>query len=191
MKKQLKELIAKTQGRADTFEFALKLSEERGIKNIIECGTSRIPDNFEGDGLATLLFGEYCKEHDIKMHTVDKNRIAISEAKIITKDYEDYITYVCSDSVEFLKKFRGQIDFLYLDSLDCYKHQIQEAQEHNLNEFKSSEPMLTENSIILIDDYSSEGKGKCMKTMAYMKEKGYKFYVGERQVVSYKSKEEK
>ncbi len=83
----VKSLIAKTGERADTFKFALDLATARGVTNIVETGTARLRNNFEGDGLSTLIFGAYCKEHNIKMYTCDISVDAINTSKCITKDY--------------------------------------------------------------------------------------------------------
>ena len=55
--------------------------------------------------------------------------------------------------MNFLKNFKQKIDFLYLDSLDGH---LPNASDHQLNEIKNSINLLTNNSLVLLDDKGSK-----------------------------------
>ena len=55
--------------------------------------------------------------------------------------------------MNFLKNFNQKIDFLYLDSFDGH---FPNASDHQLNEIKNSINLLTNNSLVLLDDKGSK-----------------------------------
>ena len=75
---------------------------------------------------------------------------AISHIANSFKKFINYVNFVESDSLLFLKNFKHKIDFLYLDSLDG--HNPSDASMHQLNEAKSAIDKLHRNSLILLDD---------------------------------------
>lgn len=103
--------------RYSTFKSALNLFLQRGGETIVETGTCWVPNDW-GSGLSTLLFGEFCQKYNKKLITIDIENKKIEASKEITKDFASNIEYIVSDSVEFLKNYKGKIDFLYLDSYD-------------------------------------------------------------------------
>jgi len=73
---------------------------------------------------------------------------------------------VVDDSLNFLKNFKFEIDFLYLDSLDG---QFENASSHQLQEIKNSIDKLKKNSLVLLDD-----KGvKTKLSVKYMQENNF------------------
>lgn len=165
----------KLAGRYGTFSKALIMANDLGHKTFVETGTTRKEDNWAGDGQSTLVFGDYCKNFGGKITTCDIDQECIDTCKTITKKLKKHIKYVCGDSINFLKKLKGQIDFLYLDSYDFDKNDPDPARNHNLEEFKAAEDKLHDKSIVLIDDtgnHIDQGKGKI--TIQYMLQKGWK-----------------
>jgi len=161
--------------RYPSFAKAVTLAIERGVTNIVETGTARSPRGWKGDGLSTVIFGDYCRHFNARLVTCDISEKNIQISKELTKEFNDFITYIVDDSVHFLKNYSYQIDFLYLDSLDSTEDNIKQAQEHNLAEVKSAEDKLHTRSIILIDDYSKNpNKGKGALSVEYLKLKGWK-----------------
>ena len=74
--------------RYSSFEFVLHLSKERNLKNIVETGTSRGKIKFFffkklnwKDGMSTIMFAEYAKYIDGKLHTCDISEKNINNAK--------------------------------------------------------------------------------------------------------------
>ena len=102
------------------------------------------------DGMSTLIFCEYAKHVNGKLFSCDINSQNIKYAKRTTKKFINYVNFVESDSLLFLKNFKHKIDFLYLDSLDG--HNPSDASMHQLNEAKSAIDKLHRNSLILLDD---------------------------------------
>jgi len=152
-----------------TFKTALNLLLQRNGKLIVETGTMRLHD--DPGGGSTLLFGAFCQRYGMRLITVDINALNLKVAMDETRQFRKYITYVHSDSVEFLKRFDGYIDLLYLDSLDCpAEGDATEAQIHNLNEFKAAEPKMSIGSLLLIDDNNFPNGGKSRLTKSYLLE---------------------
>jgi hypothetical protein len=142
-----------------TFKAALNLFLQNDGNLIVETGTQRLKD--DPAGCSTLLFGDFCKRYGKHLITVDINPVNLEVSKQCTAEFKDYITYVLSDSVEFLRHFRQPIDLLYLDSLDCpAEGDASEAQKHNLNELKAAYKNLHQGSVVLLDDNNFQNGGK-------------------------------
>lgn len=184
--KQYKDRLTK---RFTTFDVAFDMAVQNNIKTIVETGTARKAGNWEGDGLSTALFGEYCLKHKAKLWTCDISQDSMNISIKITSEYKDNITYVVDNSLNFLKSVDFKIDFLYLDSFDSNPGFIQQAQDHNLAEFKIVEDKLSNNCIVMIDDYFSgdSKQGKGAKTVPYMLSKGFKLVLGTYQALLIKN----
>lgn len=107
----------RSNSRFPTFVEALSLLTKKKGKIIVETGTVRQEDDW-GAGYSTVIFGRYCKEFGTKLYTIDNDGRHLVTAKVITEEFSDHIEYVLSDSVKALRDFRGEIDLLYLDSVD-------------------------------------------------------------------------
>ena len=143
--------------RYDSFFKSLSIANSRNLKTFVETGTMRgkrkllffSKYNWK-DGMSTLIFCEYAKNVNGKLFSCDINSQNIKYAKRSTKKFINYVNFVESDSLLFLKNFKHKIDFLYLDSLDG--HNPIDASIHQLNEAKSAIDKLHRNSLILLDD---------------------------------------
>lgn len=160
--------------RRNTFVETLKLLEQRKGKLIVETGTSRDGlKNTKGDGAATIVFGQWAKNNqgqvisvDISQDSIDGSKEGIQEQKL-----DDFVTLHLSDSIAFLEEFDRPIDLLYLDSYDYSLHdeEIQrKSQEHHLKEYMAVKDKLHPNSIILIDDCDLPGGGKGKVVVEHM-----------------------
>ena len=155
-------------------KIALNLLHQRGGMNIIETGTTRQAEDFGGAGMATIFFGDYAKEYNKKLWTVDILPEAIELSKELTKEFASNITYVEGDSIVFLNTFPEKIDLLYLDSVDCPVDDNPEdpvlinSQEHQLNELKNAWDKLHDNSIVLLDDNKHNNGGKCKLSKQFL-----------------------
>lgn len=161
--------------RFSSFEFALKEANKRGLKNIVETGTSRGKIKFFffkrynwKDGMSTIMFAEYAKFVNGMLHTCDISEKNIENAKDFTKEFSKNITYFIDDSVNFLKNFNNKIDFLYLDSLDGHNPEV--ASLHQLNEIKAAIDKLHNKSMILLDDK----KSKTNSSLKFLIQSGFK-----------------
>jgi hypothetical protein len=85
-----------------------------GLNNpvIVETGTYREENNYEGDGCSTLLFDSFVDYHGGVVLSVDID----PEACELAKENTLFTEVIESDSVEFLGTLEGKIDLLYLDS---------------------------------------------------------------------------
>lgn len=167
-------------GRNSSFEKALDLLLQTFGKNpinIVETGTIRGASDTSryGDGWGTLNWKYYSDYTGSYVWSVDIDPNAINIANSVVPS-NDKISYVCKDSIEFLKTFDKEIDLLFLDSYDyCGDDEnIRRCHEHQLNEVKAAFDKMSENGIILIDDIfdiSFNGKGKT--SIPYLLSHGY------------------
>jgi len=168
-----KKYFLKLQKRYFTFHIALNCFLQIGGKTIIETGCVRNKNDW-GAGNSTVVFGDFCKRYNKKLITVDNNIDNIVTARGLTLEYEKFIEYVHSDSIEFLDQYKKPIDFLYLDSLDCPPQKNanpSHAQSHALNELINSYHKLNNHCVVLIDDnlFANGGKAKLAKEFLYNK----------------------
>lgn len=140
-----------------SFKKTLEICNERNFKNIVETGTSRGKIKFFffrkynwKDGMSTIMFADYARHINGKLHTCDISENNIENAKKFTKNFKKYINYYIKDSVSFLKNFNQRIDLLYLDSFDGHDKNL--ASAHQLNEAMASIDKLHPNSLVLLDD---------------------------------------
>ena len=160
--------------RFNSFKFALREAFKRNLKVIVETGVARGKQKFIffsrinwKDGMSSLILSEYAKHVNGHLHSCDINAKNIKNAKKFTIKFKDNITFYLDDSISFLRNFKKNIDFLYLDSLDG---QYSDASEHQLNEIKNSIKILHQNSLILLDDKGQ----KTNLSINYMINKGLK-----------------
>ena len=99
--------------------------------------------------MSTLIFSDYAKHVNGKLHSCDIEKKNVDNARKFTKRNSDFINFVVDDSLNFLKNFQTKIDFLYLDSLDG---QFENASSHQLQEIKNSIDKLQKDSLVLLDD---------------------------------------
>lgn len=156
-------------------EMVFNLMIERKVENIVETGTARKMGNWNGDGLSTYFFGDYCNRYGGHLWTCDISPEAINTSKLITKIFSNNITYITKDSLVFLDEFNEKIDLLYLDSFDSVNGKSKEASEHNLKEVKTVINKLHVNTIIFIDDYNPhDDTGKGIYSVPFLINNGWK-----------------
>jgi Methyltransferase domain len=174
--------------RFSTTKTALNLLLQRGGTAIVETGTARLRGDYAGSGMATITFGAFCMRYGKHLWTVDILPDAIALSKKMTIKFQNAITYVTGDSVEFLLDFPGKIDLLYLDSMDCpdddsEPERLRQAQEHQLRELKAAWDKLHERSIILLDDNDFANGGKTRLTNQFLDEQGWTCLMADKQVI--------
>jgi len=142
--------------RFSSFKFALIEANKRNHKILVETGVARGKEKFLfftktnwKDGMSTLIFSDYAKHVNGKLHSCDIEKKNVDNARKFTKRNSDFINFVVDDSLNFLKNFQTKIDFLYLDSLDG---QFENASSHQLQEIKNSIDKLQKDSLVLLDD---------------------------------------
>ncbi len=116
---------------------------------IVETGTVREENNFEGDGCSTVLFDNYVGMQGGTLITVDIDPIACKTAERLTTHAE----VVESDSIEFLSTLDGKVDLLYLDSFNIYNWLDDwKASAHHLKEIFAAKNVIKEGTLIIVDD---------------------------------------
>ena len=151
---QIKQRLNK---RADTFNQIFDYLERIVDPVIVETGTYREENNYEGDGCSTLLFDQYVAAHGGILWSVDNEQKACDLA--ITET--DHAIVVCQDSVEFLASLEGKVDLLYLDSYNItdWNHDCEPA-AHHLKELFAARHCLKPGTLIVIDDNIVTPQGK-------------------------------
>ena len=117
--------------------------------------------------MSTLIFSNYASFAGGHLYSCDINQKNLDNAKRLSKKFNNVITFIKDDSLNFLKNFNQKIDFLYLDSLDG---QDPNASKHQLLEIQNAEDKLHSKSLILLDDKES----KTNLSIDYMLSKRFK-----------------
>jgi hypothetical protein len=122
-----------------------------GIKNplIIETGTYREEDNYEGDGCSTLLFDKYIECHGGSLISIDIDPKACKLAREATTE----ALVLERDSVEALSEMEGHVDLLYLDSYNIEDWNNDWAPAaHHLKELCAAKNVIHPGTLIVVDD---------------------------------------
>ena len=124
---------------------------------IVETGTYREENNYEGDGCSTLLFDSFVDYHGGVVLSVDID----PEACELAKENTLFTEVIESDSVEFLGTLEGKIDLLYLDSYNIADWNNDWAPAaHHLKELFAAKNCIKEGTMIVVDDNLKLPNGK-------------------------------
>jgi hypothetical protein len=124
---------------------------------IVETGTYREENNYEGDGCSTLLFDSFVDYHGGVVLSVDID----PEACDLAKENTCFTEVIESDSVEFLGTLEGKIDLLYLDSYNIADWNNDWAPAaHHLKELFAAKNCIKEGTMIVVDDNLKLPNGK-------------------------------
>lgn len=115
---------------------------------VVETGTA--PKKYG----STYILGDFIKNHvGGKLITIDVDEGYIESCKEQTKEFSDVIEYIHSDSVEYLKNYKGQnIDILYQDSYDLDLQNPWPSMHHHLKEIAAIYKKLSWDAVVYIDD---------------------------------------
>jgi len=124
---------------------------------IVETGTYREENNYEGDGCSTLLFDSFVDYHGGVVLSVDID----PEACELAKENTLFTEVIESDSVEFLGTLEGKVDLLYLDSYNIQDWNNDWAPAaHHLKELFAAKNCIKEGTMIVVDDNIKTSTGK-------------------------------
>jgi hypothetical protein len=124
---------------------------------IVETGTYREENNYEGDGCSTLLFDSFVDYHGGTVLSVDIDPKACE----LAKENTFFTEVIESDSVEFLGTLEGKIDLLYLDSYNITDWNNDWAPAaHHLKELFAAKNCIKEGTLIVVDDNLKMPNGK-------------------------------
>jgi len=158
--------------RMPTFRAVLREAQFRNVKSIVETGSVRQDQNWDGDGQSTVMLAEFAKERGGFMTTVDIAR----EATDLARQLVPTAMVHCGDSVKYLSKIGRQIDLLYLDSYDVDMSTPHPAALHCLMELTAAQPFLHAGSIVFVDDSpmnsTMEVGGKGLYVAQYFRQLG-------------------
>lgn len=136
--------------RNRSFDVLLREATRRfATPTFVETGTIRAEEDWDGAGYSTYLFGNYLRQRQGQLHSVDLTPAHCEFARTWTRVFGETVHVHQADSVGFLKSFSNPIDVLYLDSLDTTEPG---HAEHALREVEAALPHLHQESLILFDD---------------------------------------
>jgi predicted O-methyltransferase YrrM len=160
--------------RYRTVFLALLLALSRGARTIAETGTARHPGNWRFDGQSTVVFGAFAQRYGGTVWTCDVAPSHVAVARELTARFAPHVEHAVADSVDFLRRFPGPIDLLYLDALDFDVDAPAAAQAHALREAEAALHALHEDSLVLIDDCSLPEGGKGRRAIPFLLDRGWR-----------------
>lgn len=158
------------------FDFAvdhLGKDDVAGTRWIIETGTARIRDNWEGDGQSTIIW-DWCIGQDQKIgcFSLDINMQNIINASRQTK----HVMYVPGDSVFRLSSVSlgilNNCRLLYLDSFDWSEEDAFESAFHHIAELAAVWAALPIGCLVMVDDCHDDEKGKHVMVKKFFEKMG-------------------
>lgn len=155
------EIYNKLNKRANSFDILIfELENLNRPVTILETGCARFSENWDGDGMSTLIWDKLVNSIGGIVYSVDIDSNAVKFAKNLVS--EQTLIH-CGDSVEFLNLMSTtglKIDLLYLDSYDIDWNNPEPSMQHHKNELDRSIKMLSKGSIVAVDDNLPDmGKG--------------------------------
>lgn len=202
--------------RYETFKMAFDHFDKFNGSVVVELGTSRSfthgglpgcnqdntvfwtpsqPENWDwGAGFFTRMAATCLSPLQAEIHTIDLIKSHIERCKVMTREFDDLITYHVASSVDFLREcsFPNGIDLLYLDTGDMTP--IEPTALLQLEEAKIivERNLMSENGLILIDDVRNQtpvkfgdtsGLGKSKYAIPFLLENGYEIVMDGYQVI--------
>jgi predicted O-methyltransferase YrrM len=154
---------------------AMRFMANRSARVIVETGTARYGDaNCKYDGCSTVIFGEFANLTRKRLYSVDLNPDNCKKSREVVDKFKPAVQVICNDSIQFLSNFKGEIDYLYLDSFDFEAYNPDPSQQHHLKEIKAAYNKLHDDSVVMIDDCQLPHRGKCKLVAEFLLERGWK-----------------
>lgn len=136
--------------RDEGFDLLLRVAARRFERPfLVETGCIRSEEDFQGDGVSTLLLGMFAASRQGELISIDHNREHCEFARRTVAYLGQAVDVVESDSVEWLARNRRPIDLLYLDSSESDQPG---GAEHVLAEIQAAQDQIHERSIVAFDD---------------------------------------
>lgn len=152
----LAEMLDRTDKRKEAFEFMIDHLRRCRYPLVVETGICRQEDNYQGDGMSTLIWDAVMQEVSGTVQCVDINPDACRFAKDRTSDK---VMIYCGDSVAFLAakereydKLSRKVDLLYLDSYDLDINNWHPSAQHHVYELLSIKGALRPGTLVAVDD---------------------------------------
>jgi predicted O-methyltransferase YrrM len=142
-------ITASKQRDSSSFETMFEYLSEIKHPTIVETGTYREENNYEGDGCSTLLFDKYIECHGGNLLSIDNDPKACQLARNATTE----ALVIERDSVEALGEMEGRVDLLYLDSYNIEDWNNDWAPAaHHLKELCAAKNVVRPGTLIVVDD---------------------------------------
>ena len=146
--------------RLPSFELMAKHLKANPGGYIIETGTARGPESWEGDGQSTLIWDAMVNVSMQQPISIDIHQGAVDNAAAQTR----YVQYICHDSVQALASLPAttleRCRLLYLDSFDWNPELNMESAFHHLAELTTVYASLSSGCMIVVDDRHGDFMGK-------------------------------
>lgn len=125
--------------------------------HIIETGTVRQIDNWEGDGQSTIVWDTLATNLGGTVTTIDIDPIG---AELVAELELQATTAIVGNSLDVIPTLTGHADLLYLDSFDVDFENPLPAAAHHLSELMAALNLLAPGSLVAVDDnQDDQGKG--------------------------------
>lgn len=158
---EIVDILNKTGKRAEAFAMMINHVAQKKHPIIVETGCARLEDNYQGDGMSTLIFDKFVNKFGGEFYSVDINPENVAFA---SKHIGPRSVVTCSDSVKYLSQFNKPIDLLYLDSFDFDPNNPHPSSLHHIFELTAIMPYLRTGTMVAVDDnFDTIGKGDYVK----------------------------
>jgi len=169
------------QHRQMGFLFMLEHLDQHDGGLIIETGTARAKDAWEGDGQSTLIWDWVISEKpgykaislDISAESCKAAREQVKKVNVVETESLSFLNKMSEDDLKDLR-------LLYLDSFDWSEELHLKSSFHHFCELASVWRLLPSGCMIAVDDRHSEEMGKHMMVMFFMQKLGipvaFKYY---------------
>ena len=154
--KYYEEIAPRLGKRRDSFDTMFTFLGEFKYPTIVETGTYREQNNYEGDGCSTLLFDKYIECYGGNLISIDIDPKACQLARNATTE----ALVIQRDSVEALGEMEGRVNLLYLDSynIDDWNNDWAPA-AHHLKELFAAKNIILPGTLVVVDDNILTTKG--------------------------------
>ena len=158
-------MINKTGVRQEGFRLIVADLARRPFPVVAETGCARQADNWQGDGMSTLLWAFAHTNVNVWSFDIDKVAVETCRRLILEAGVPDRVSVQERDGVaglldlEHRTRWTHGVSLLYLDSLDVDMQNPREAAQHTLNEFIAGRGMLREGSLVAVDDNMRSSSG--------------------------------
>ena len=136
--------------------------------HIIETGTVRQIDNWEGDGQSTIVWDTLATNLGGTVTTIDIDPIG---GQLVAELELQATTAIVGNSLDVIPTLTGHADLLYLDSFDVDFENPLPAAAHHLSELMAALNLLAPGSLVAVDD-NEDDQGKGSEVAWFLAEHG-------------------
>jgi len=145
--------------RRSTVEAALQWGVDHRPATRLEIVETGIYSGVHGVYCSTRIFGKLCQQlGGGRVRSVDIDVERVRAARALLAEFAQWVEPSVGDSVQWLKRLKGPIHFLHLDSWDYNgdRRNRDRSQAHGLREIKAVYSKLAPEAVVLIDDQNMD-----------------------------------